>query len=1103
MKERASVFTQLILVPNVASTEHPVKVKWLVGADVKWQPNGNDEIRVFNTAGVLLSCEQMWNCTPHPTDGYVEGEGVIIAPATEGSYVVCLYDYALKRRVFSSTFRVAGSKVGLPQEIDVKQAETPPCGRIDIAFNPKSLHGGYLALFRASDPDNGGMNVDCSSPFGCSLLTISSPTPDLLVSFDSTSLAFVAPEKTGNYQIRYLKTSRTGILRSTALSNTFTVRGETDSESLFSQSVKGVIELPGAPQAGVMVGDTITASWDITEGLPVLSELDCIFLYPYGRPEAVRQTDEVHTTTTAKLAKWRAELEAPYEAGRYEVGYFSHRLQKFILDGPSVLVVGEYAQLTVDVKDIRTEVGTPTRFHWILDELVYRPEDRCRIYDEGMSLYGSIPIKGFTNYCNEEDESRKVLFARRSQGTMKVEIERPGKYIAVYWSSLLNREIAKTESFRALTTGTYPAKDRQVSLSVRLRQSSVRPIQILYSVQGSTKSDTKDFIGIYKAGDPDWKAARFFDSIDAIPAKRIFWLNNHRNGSITMQPIPECGDYEVRYLTPTGHGCWSSIVKYRFKIITVEEDNSGIDLSSERLEQLPLRELATAETCLSDNDGEGRLENCDLGPDFSKRKRDFVPPSTNTKQRGSHVSLHVNLNTEFKGSIVPPKNMSLTKELIVTYHLLEGYPNLDDHIVLLNELCTEVQSEAPISSGVGKPDLSLGTVILAPPRSRGLYVLSYYSSKHRSLVINSPLIRISGDDESNDQELTETSSSSLNWVVSQRVTGRFKALLIGAACHGGDYNLRGTSNDCLIMSRMLQSHFKVDSTNIRILNELGNPSSQPTTFNIRSGIQWLLEDSQPRDHLLFYFSGLGSRINNYTSEETSGYDCCLLPIDYDWRQRCIRFSELKESLYLAAPRGCEVTVILDCCHAVNTLDLAVQRGVFHEDEVSGTATHLGAIRLRQLRTKQGWDDRVVSRFLAPPQGTFHSHCECKSREQRNLTNWKENLGGLSDLLHQVDADAEFKPTDRRGMWLIQASRDKELAAEKFIEGKYYGLFTWSFIKAIEALKDKTSPANPMWYSAIMHEVQSALSKWPYRQTPRLCVACRDDVYESLFHLPDE
>ena len=886
MEESTPIFTQLTLIPNVASTEHPVKVKWLVGADVKWHPDENDEIRVFNTAGVLLSCEQMWNCTPlHPVNKYTEGEGVIIAPATEGSYVVCLYDYVLKRRVFSSTFRVAGSKVGLPQEIDVKQAETPPCGRIDISFNPMSLYGGYLSLFHVSDPDNGGMNVDCSSPFGCSLLTIISPTPDLLVSFDSTSLAFVAPETTGSYQIRYLKTSRTGLLRSMALSNTFTVWGETDQECLSSRSIKGVIELPGTPKAGVKVGDVFTASWDITEGLAVLSELDCIFLYPYGRPEAVRQTDEVRTTATAKLAKWRTELEAPYHAGRYEVGYFSHRLQKFILDGPSVLVVGEYAQLTVDVRDINTEVKTPTRLHWVIDELVHRPEDRFLIYDEGMSLYGCSPISGFTGYSTDQEESSKILFARRSQGTVKACIERPGKYIAVYWSSLLNREVAKTEPFKAIATGTYPAKEIQVSLTVRSKQPSEQQVQVIYSIQGNIENTIRDFIGVYEKGDPDWKAARYFDSIDAIPAKRVFWMNDRRSGSVTMKAIEEPGNYEVRYLTPTGHGCWSSVVKYPFEVMSPNKNTSSTTLVGETLEQLPLRELATPQTCLSDSDGEGRLEgdyrNCILEYG-NQQRRDRVPPTSVAKRKGTHVSLHINLNTEFKGGIVAPRSISLTEELIITYHILDGFPLLDDRIVLVDEMCTEVQSEAPISSGISRPDLTLGTIILAPPRSRGLYMVSYYSTKYQSLVINSPLIGVSSNGITDTDNINNTDPGRSPILrMPHRESGRFRALLIGAACHSCDYNLRGTSNDCLIMANMLKNNFKVDPGNIKLLSEMGNiinPTSPPTASNIRKGIQWLLEDCQPRDHILFYFSGLGSQINDYTSSEMSGYDYCLLPV---------------------------------------------------------------------------------------------------------------------------------------------------------------------------------------------------------------------------------
>eukprot|EP00754_Rhynchopus_humris_P038762 Rhum_TRINITY_DN21378_c0_g1::Rhum_TRINITY_DN21378_c0_g1_i1::g.173893::m.173893 len=267
-----AVFTELHLDPAVAGTEHPVHVRWSVGVDVAWTPCANDEVRVYNTQGVLHGCLAMWKCTPHGEDGgYGRGEGTVVAPAAEGAYVVCLYDFECKKRVFSRTFRVTGSKVGLPRDIDVKQVEVAPAGRVDVCFDPKTLYGGFIALFTVSQPDNSGQNASNESPFGCALITLRAPTAPLLEGFDTTSLAFVAPTTVGEYQVRFLRPCKTDILRSVALSSTFIVRGCGTDESVASQTVKGTLSLPGAPAAGVKVGDYITVEWDVVEGCAVRS----------------------------------------------------------------------------------------------------------------------------------------------------------------------------------------------------------------------------------------------------------------------------------------------------------------------------------------------------------------------------------------------------------------------------------------------------------------------------------------------------------------------------------------------------------------------------------------------------------------------------------------------------------------------------------------------------------------------------------------------------------------------------------------------------------------------------------------------------------------
>eukprot|EP00755_Sulcionema_specki_P008441 Sspe_Gene.40960::Locus_19795_Transcript_1_1_Confidence_1.000_Length_2522::g.40960::m.40960 len=768
-KETDPVFTRLTLSPPVVQTELPVTVRWVVGADVKWSPTGNDEIRMFSTSGVLLSKRHLWDTTPlHPTEGYQEGVGELSAPRREGSYVVSLYDFASKRRVFSSTLRVAGSKVGISRELSVKQTFTPPFGRIDVAFNPETVFNGYIALYRAADDDNGGMYETNPSPFALSLVTVLSPAPPFLESMSSTSLAFVAPQQEGEYVVKYLKLGQTGILGTVTLSNPCRVSGSPPEESVHAQAIHGTLAVHGVSSAGIKVGEPFVIGWDITEGLPVLSPLDTILVFPFGRPETVRQTDAVGAVSTAGLAKWRVEVSAPLEAGQYEVGYYSFRLQKFVLNGPLVLVVEEQVEMVLNEDDLVSDVGTEVRVAWEIDEVVYDVEDRYRIYDDHMNLYGSLPITGFEGFrspCDAEAsddnptlaQAKEVLFKRRRHGTLRLIFDRPGKYIVLYWSRRLRREVAKTEPLRVRALGSYPVKEILVEITARLKQSPSKPVKVVYNVKSMPRDRTthSDAIAIFPAGEMTQVPKNVFDSTDSLPVTCIFYLAGRTCGEVDFNIRLSPGEYQVRYLTPTGHGSMSAIFQCDFRAVTEEEEALGAGLVEEPLSQLPLRELCKVKRCIHADDGEGAYDGDDAVLVTSGGETGGLSGGVMKEIRKREVVLHVNEETSFRGTLMVPPVAKIKELVVVTFHITSGVPCGEDLILLVDELCTEVHSETYVADCVGRDDLTLGTALLQCPRGKGLYIACYYSSAHRSIVLRSQLLRVTDPTKTPDDEEAE------------------------------------------------------------------------------------------------------------------------------------------------------------------------------------------------------------------------------------------------------------------------------------------------------------------------------------------------------------
>ena len=95
---------------------------------------------------------------------------------------------------------------------------------------------------------------------------------------------------------------------------------------------------------------------------------------------------------------------------------------------------------------------------------------------------------------------------------------------------------------------------------------------------------------------------------------------------------------------------------------------------------------------------------------------------------------------------------------------------------------------------------------------------------------------------------------------------------------------------------------------------------KPTKYNMRRALYWLVQDCQPGDSLVFYFSGHGSQQINHNGDEIDGYDETLCPMDYQ-TEGIILDDEINETIVRPLPPRVKLHAIIDACHSGTMLDL--------------------------------------------------------------------------------------------------------------------------------------------------------------------------------------
>lgn len=268
-----------------------------------------------------------------------------------------------------------------------------------------------------------------------------------------------------------------------------------------------------------------------------------------------------------------------------------------------------------------------------------------------------------------------------------------------------------------------------------------------------------------------------------------------------------------------------------------------------------------------------------------------------------------------------------------------------------------------------------------------------------------------------------------------------KALIIGINYEGTGFDLQGCINDAYTVQDFVSRVKKFDE--VKLLLE-----KEATTSAILEAMKWLVNGAKPGDVLLMHYSGHGSQARS--TLEPDGLDEIICPIDIDWRQKVIRDDQMKAILG-TVPNGVNLTVVLDCCHSGDGLDLGNSMLL---DQTSVAPSQQPIMR-------------GETRWLAPPD------------EVQN------------EIFEEGLKVREFKTSRdiNRSAILIAACRSDQTAADAMLSGKFQGAATHALYNVALFDGAKTN-------AEIVKQMNLFMGSYSFEQRPQL--DGHPSLYEQIF-----
>jgi len=251
-----------------------------------------------------------------------------------------------------------------------------------------------------------------------------------------------------------------------------------------------------------------------------------------------------------------------------------------------------------------------------------------------------------------------------------------------------------------------------------------------------------------------------------------------------------------------------------------------------------------------------------------------------------------------------------------------------------------------------------------------------------------------------------------------------KALLLGINTYKKVSHLRGCVNDVDNMRGVLTEVFGFKPANVKVLL-----NDRVIKKDVNAEMAWLLKDAQPKDRIVFHYSGHGSQSVDVDGDEDDEVDelLCLYDMDFDDPDTYMLDDELREWTK-KLPEGVELTIVLDSCHsgsgtrmllapvagkASRQVAMMVDPTTTVERALAGNARTrgLGAADAALMATDPENEDLVRIRYVEPPQAIKAAIATRRQNATRGLVVARMNhvlLAGCKD--NQTSADAMIEQT---------------------------------------------------------------------------------------------
>lgn len=144
------------------------------------------------------------------------------------------------------------------------------------------------------------------------------------------------------------------------------------------------------------------------------------------------------------------------------------------------------------------------------------------------------------------------------------------------------------------------------------------------------------------------------------------------------------------------------------------------------------------------------------------------------------------------------------------------------------------------------------------------------------------------------------------------------ALLVGINYTGTFAALKGCINDVTDIRNLIMS-WGFPQENITFMTDNTKGSMYPNAYNITFQINKLCSILKPGDQAIFYYSGHGTRIRDYSKDEISGYDSCIVPIDF--RSVGVVNDDTIKYYINKIPSGANLFCVFDSCNSGTVCDL--------------------------------------------------------------------------------------------------------------------------------------------------------------------------------------